>query len=169
MALITQPLRTEHEQLLPHIEELRAAADAAGGIPQDLLRARIDDALHFLSDHLIPHARAEDQTLYPMVAQAMGAPEATATMSRDHEEIKRLTDELAALRAALIGPTPDSTQINAIRRVLYGLYALVKVHFAKEEEIYLPLLDTRLTPEEAQRMFTAIEAAATGHGHHGSR
>ena len=61
MALITQPLRTEHEQLLPHIEELRAAADAAGGIPQDLLRARIDDALHFLSDHLIPHARAEDE------------------------------------------------------------------------------------------------------------
>lgn len=167
MALITQPLRSEHQQLLPHIEELRAAADAAGEMPQDLLRARIDDALHFLRDHLIPHARAEDRALYPVVAAAMGAPEATATMSRDHEEVKRLTDELAAIRATLTGPAPDSTQINAVRRALYGLYALVRVHFAKEEEIYLPLLDARLTPEEAQRMFTAIEAATTGHGHHG--
>ncbi len=167
MALITQPLRSEHQQLLPHIEELCAAADAAGEMPRDLLRARIDDALHFLHDHLIPHARAEDQALYPAVAKAMGAPEATATMSRDHEEVTRLTDELAALRATLTGPAPDPTQINAIRRVLFGLYTLVKVHFAKEEEIYLPLLDARLTPEEAQRMFTAIEAATTGHGHHG--
>jgi hypothetical protein len=43
---------------------------------------------------------------------------------------------------------------------LYGLYALVKVHFAKEEEIYLPLLDARLTAEEARQMFAALESAA---------
>ena len=51
-------------------------------------------------------------------------------------------------------------QANALRRVLYGLYALVKVHFAKEEEVYLPLLDARLTPGEAHAMFEAMEAAA---------
>jgi hypothetical protein len=43
---------------------------------------------------------------------------------------------------------------------LYGLYALVKVHFAKEEEVYLPLLDARLTTGEAHAMFEAMEAAA---------
>jgi iron-sulfur cluster repair protein YtfE (RIC family) len=48
----------------------------------------------------------------------------------------------------------------ALRRVLYGLYTLVKVHFAKEEEIYLPLLDSKLTAEEAHAMFEAMEAAA---------
>jgi hypothetical protein len=51
-------------------------------------------------------------------------------------------------------------QANDLRRVLYGLYGIVKLHFAKEEEVYLPLLDTRLTPEEAQAMFTAMETAA---------
>ena len=40
---------------------------------------------------------------------------------------------------------------------LYGLYAIVKVHFAKEEEIYLPILEARLTPEEAARMFEEME------------
>ena len=44
--------------------------------------------------------------------------------------------------------------------MLYGLYALVKVHFAKEEEVYLPILDQRLTPEAAQEMFEAMEHAA---------
>jgi len=36
----------------------------------------------------------------------------------------------------------------------------VKLHFAKEEEIYLPLLDAKLTAEEAHAMFEAMEAAA---------
>ena len=52
--------------------------------------------------------------------------------------------------------------------MLYGLYTLVKVHFAKEEEIYLPLLDARLTAAEAREMFLAMEAAAAeakGHQH----
>ena len=47
-----------------------------------------------------------------------------------------------------------------MRRVLYGVYALVKVHFAKEEEIYLPILDGYLTPERAREMFENMEAAA---------
>jgi len=54
--------------------------------------------------------------------------------------------------------------------VLYGLYALVKVHFAKEEEVYLSILDARLTPEEAHRMFEAMEEAARGaKGHYPAR
>jgi iron-sulfur cluster repair protein YtfE (RIC family) len=44
--------------------------------------------------------------------------------------------------------------------VLYGLSAVIRVHFAKEEEIYLPILDAGLTPEEAHRMFEAMERAA---------
>lgn len=57
-------------------------------------------------------------------------------------------------------------QTKALRRVLYGLYALVKVHFAKEEEVYLPILDARLTPETAHEMFAAMESAAhTARGH----
>jgi iron-sulfur cluster repair protein YtfE (RIC family) len=53
-----------------------------------------------------------------------------------------------------------TTQSKALRRVLYGLYALVKVHFAKEEELYLPLLDARLSPAEAEHMFADMEKAA---------
>lgn len=164
MTAITQPLHEEHQQLLPQLEELRTVADSIDELSLDMLGARLDDALHFLRYHLIPHAHAEDQALYPAVAKAMGAPEATATMSRDHLEVMRLTDELAAFRATLTGPALDPMQANALRRVLYGLYAVVRLHFAKEEEIYLPLLDERLTPDQAQRLFAALELAAAGHG-----
>ena len=51
-------------------------------------------------------------------------------------------------------------QSKSLQRVLYGVYGLVKVHFAKEEEVYLPILDQRLTPESAQKMFEAMEVAA---------
>ena len=49
---------------------------------------------------------------------------------------------------------------RVFERVLYGVYALLKVHFAKEEEVYLPILDGYLTPESAQEMFEAMETAA---------
>jgi iron-sulfur cluster repair protein YtfE (RIC family) len=147
--------------LFPHIERLRTTADAVGEAPIESLRQQIDGAYDFLIHHLIPHATAEDRALYPVVGSIMGAPEATATMSRDHVEVGRLTDELAALREALIGETIDAARARALRRTLYGLYALVKVHFAKEEEVYLPMLDARLAPDEARAVFEAMERAAT--------
>lgn len=160
MTIITQPLRDEHQELLPNIEKLRQVADAVGNVTVDVLQQGVDEVIDFLTHHLIPHAQAEDRALYPVVAEVMGAPQATRTMSRDHVEVGRLTDELVNLRANLLDTTYDQMQATALRRLLYGLYALVKVHFAKEEEIYLPLLDARLGAKEAQKMFKAMEAAA---------
>ncbi len=160
MPPLTQPLRDEHKELLPHVETLRVAADAAGDTSLAALRANVDEAYAFLANHLMPHAEAEERALYPVVDQALGAAGATATMTRDHAEVRRLTEELAALRAQLAAGTVAGPQLSALRRVLYGLYTLVKVHFAKEEEVYLPLLDARLTPAEAERMFAALGEAA---------
>lgn len=160
MGTPTQPLRDEHRELLPHVETLRTAGDAAGALPSSELQARVDEAYEFLTRHLIPHAQAEDRALYPVVARVMGAPQATATMSRDHVEVGRLTDELAELRASLAAGRAGEAETRELRRVLYGLYALVRLHFAKEEEVYLPILDANLDEREAGEMFEAMEAAA---------
>lgn len=162
MATLLQPLRDEHTELLPHIDALRTAGDAVGVVPVDELRTRVDDALAFLVGHLIPHATAEDKALYPEVERLMGAPGATAAMSRDHLEVDRLTHALRDLRASLDGPL-EPTLANDLRRVLYGLYALVRVHFAKEEEIYVPILEAGLTAPEADALFQRMHAAAHAH------
>lgn len=160
MSTITQPLREEHKELYPHVEELRLAAEAVTEKPADTLFPLIQSAYSFLTRGLLPHAQAEDHALYPVVQRVMGAREATATMSRDHVEVSRLTDELGVLRGEIRGQALSPDQARELRRVLYGLYALVKLHFAKEEEIYLPLLDARLSPQEGKAMFEAMEKAA---------
>jgi iron-sulfur cluster repair protein YtfE (RIC family) len=104
---------------------------------------------------LIPHAEAEDAVLYPVVEQVMNAPAATATMSRDHVEVARLTADLQRLRDSLQGSS-DPALRRQLQRILYGLYAIIRLHFAKEEEIYLPLLDAGLAPADADEMFHAM-------------
>jgi hemerythrin-like domain-containing protein len=160
MPSLTQPLRDEHQELLPYVEELRQAGDAVYESLTTNAHARIEDAYRFLARHLVPHAQAEEAALYPMVQKVMGCDQATATMIRDHQEIARLTEELETLRVHKSLLSITSLQAMAFRRVLYGLYALIKLHFAKEEEVYLPLLDAKLTTQEAQDMFQKMEAAA---------
>lgn len=152
------PLREEHRELFPHIEGLRAVADEVGRIDGAALREKLQDSYTFLAHQLVPHAKAEDEVLYPEVARLLGGPRATATMSRDHVEVVALISELATLRS--FHGEPDAERQSALRRVLYGLYALVRTHFAKEEEIYVPLLDDRLTAGEGADLIRRMEGAA---------
>ena len=159
MANLTQPLRDEHKGLYREVENIRLAGDVVNESLTTLAHDKIEQAYSFLNRQLIPHARAEEKAIYPMVEKVMGASQATATMTRDHVEVERLTEELGSLRVHKSQLSITFEQVNALRRVLYGLYILLKLHFAKEEEIYLPLLDSKLTADEAHAMFDAMESA----------
>lgn len=157
-----EPLRAEHRELLPHVDALKDAADAVGRAPTGELGVLLHQSLAFLTGHLIPHARAEDAALYPVVEQVLGAPRATATMTREHEEVALLTGQLQQLLDRLLEGQPVDVLATELRRVLYGLHTLVRVHFAEEEEVYLPLLEERLTPDQASAVLATMHHAA-GH------
>lgn len=158
-----QPIRDEHQELLPHIDRLRTVANAVGRLSVGELRWELEEIHEFLERHLIPHAGAEDRVLYPAVAQILGSPEATRTMSRDHVEVVRLTQELAELREALAMGHEPTTIDFSIRRVLYGLHAILHLHFAKEEEIYIPLLERGLTEDEAAQVLARMPHPSVRH------
>lgn len=160
MNTLTQPLRDEHKELFPHVDRIRQVAELIGDAPIAEIRRGVEEVYDFLANHLKPHAEAEDAALYPVVQKVLGSLDATKTMSRDHVEVGIYINELASLRNGLASEVLTTVQIKSLQRVLYGVYGLVKVHFAKEEEVYLPLLDQRLTPEAAQEMFERMEAAA---------
>ena len=79
MTTLTQPLRDEHKELLPHIESLKNAGLAVHGTLNQTSIDLIDEALAFLTTHLLPHAHAEEVALYPVVQKVMGSPYGTAT------------------------------------------------------------------------------------------
>jgi iron-sulfur cluster repair protein YtfE (RIC family) len=129
----TDPFRAEHRVLLDHVTELRrAAADVPRLVPAER-EVLLHKLVGFLRQELLPHAQAEEHVLYPEVAALLGAPEATAPMLYDHRAIRERIVELEDC---------DLRDPDRLQELLYGLYALISVHFEKEEDLYLSLLDS---------------------------
>ncbi len=131
---------SEHGDLADVLDAVRDAADllAADHGPQALAAARSVERL--LADRLLPHEHAEEQELYPALAGPLGGPEATATMSRAHTEIDRLARRISNhLRMADAAGTLLPEQLDDLRSCLYGLHAVLRLHFLQEEENYFSL------------------------------
>lgn len=160
MTTLTDHIRIEHDELRPHLEQLRVTADAVGATSIDVLREMTEESLRFLVHDLVPHADTEGEILYETVGQLLGSREATATMSRDHEEVRRLTAELSTLHGGLMaGHRLTEEASRDLRRVLYGLYAIVRLHFAKEDEVYAALLAARLDESAEEELLKRLTAA----------
>jgi hypothetical protein len=69
-------------------------------------------------------------------------------MSRAHLEISHLGRLFSQLLADLPPSGPDAEDLMDLRRVLYGLHAILRLHFAQEEEAYAWLAseDEELSP-----------------------
>ncbi|WP_328615234.1 heavy metal translocating P-type ATPase [Amycolatopsis sp. NBC_00355] len=135
---LVRRFEAEHEHLLPARAAVRQAADALA----EGATAQADDAARtaarLLAEQLLPHEHAEEAELYPALAPALGGPEGTVTMSREHAEIGRLARRLERhLAEAPDGIQPD--QVDDLRATLYGLDAVLTLHFAQEEEAYFTL------------------------------
>lgn len=139
----------EHHDILPHIDQLKQTADMVGVAPAEDIRQATQSSYEFLTHQLIPHAKAEDAVLYPLIARYMGYRDVTNVMSRDHEEVGTLTARLGKL----LQTDMDATEL---RRVLYSLHAIVRLHFEKEESYYLPVLREHLTVEDDEKAAHAM-------------
>ncbi|MEU5261988.1 heavy metal translocating P-type ATPase [Amycolatopsis sp. NPDC021455] len=131
----------EHDELRGSLPMVRDAANllAESGATPDAL-AELERVHSFLVERLLPHERAEETQLYPALATPLGSDEATATMSRAHAEIERLTRRLTHhLRLAEAGGRIDPAQVDDLLSGLYGLYSVLSLHFVQEEENYFAL------------------------------
>jgi quercetin dioxygenase-like cupin family protein/iron-sulfur cluster repair protein YtfE (RIC family) len=149
----------EHGGLFPHLEHLGSLALEATKLAEADLRTRLREVLAFLRDGLLPHAQEEERSVYPAVEKVLRAiGGATRTMSIDHQFVGDMVEELEGVSA---GPLSDTEREHA-RRLLYGLQALLRVHFAKENEAYVPLL-ARLSPAERRQLHDRLSGGDQGH------
>ena len=151
----TEPIRQEHAELVAHIEHLGQAGREVARLERaerELLVARI---LEFLRGTLVPHAKAEEDVLYPEWAKLVGFADAAVPMVHDHEAIVERIERLE--RAGI-------DDVDALQELLYGLYALIGVHFRKEEDIQLPAFDAA-PPGVTAAVLERMHAAGHDHGH----
>ena len=94
-----------------------------------------------LLEEVVPHELAEDAELYPVLARALGGTDPTGTMSRAHSEIVHQTRRLGRLLEQVGRTDPDPEDLVELRQSLYSLHAILRLHFAQEEESYLSLAD----------------------------
>ncbi|MTE14319.1 heavy metal translocating P-type ATPase [Nocardia aurantiaca] len=136
----------EHDVMQDALATLRTVADRIADRPDAAALATLETTHRFLVEDLLPHEQAEETQLYPALAGPLGGSEATATMSRAHAEIQRLTTRIGThleLARARGGFDPD--QVDDLLACLYGLYAVLRLHFVQEEENYFTLAaDERL-------------------------
>jgi heavy metal translocating P-type ATPase len=130
----------EHDELRDIVGLLRAAADRLAAAPNQAALQEITKVYTLLTDRILPHERAEETQLYPALAHPLGTSEATATMSRTHAEIQRLSDRIGAhLELARSADGIGADQVDDLLASLYGLHALLRLHFVQEEESYFTL------------------------------
>jgi heavy metal translocating P-type ATPase len=128
-------LRAEHRQLQVGIDELRTVADSLETLAPAAAVVALQDVDRFLRDDLVPHELAEEHDAYPLLAVTAGAEDPTPPLRHTHREIVRLSRLFSDATAAIDG-APTDADLPELRRLLYGLHAVLRLHMAQEEEAF---------------------------------
>jgi iron-sulfur cluster repair protein YtfE (RIC family) len=151
----TEPFRREHRELLAHIEHIGQAARKVARLDRAERELLVAPVVGFLRSTLVPHAKAEEEVVYPEWAKLVGFENAALPMVHDHEAI---VERLERLEQADVG------DIDTLQELLYGLYALISVHFRKEEDLQLPAFDAA-PPALTEAVLDRMEELTGAHQH----
>jgi hypothetical protein len=136
---LSDQLRIEHQRLIPQLDRLRDVADALDNqSPGDGLRS-LREVEQFLEEEIVPHEANDETEIYPRMTEILPGDDPMATMSRAHREIFHLVDLFQRQVADLPAGGPEPADITDLRRTLYGLHAILRLHFDQEEELYASL------------------------------
>jgi hypothetical protein len=135
-ATTSAELGRAHAALEGPISRIRPVADRIDRWEPAAALLALDGVRRFLVEELLPHEELEDRTIHPHLAAATGSDDAIAAMHRTHAEIFRLVRLLDRIVAELPAEGPSPDDLPDIRRILYGLDAIVRLHQAQEEDLY---------------------------------
>jgi uncharacterized protein (DUF2249 family)/hemerythrin-like domain-containing protein len=168
---LSAAIRAHHRALADTLDTYTADVEAGvGELDAASLAELLNGLTGFLTGELIPHAQGEEKTLYPAldpIIREHGSP--TATMLVDHEYIgeytRQITETARALHAA--GASERAGLARTLARQMIQLQGLFAVHLAKEERVYLPLVEKAISAGDQQALLAALheeaEGAAGGH------
>lgn len=138
---LTRRFQQEHLAIRLDLDRLLAVADGLGAMAPAAVMPAVRDVHRLLVEEVVPHEEAEERFLYPALERVLGGTDPTAPMSRAHVEIAHQTRRLGHLIDDIGDTVPDAEDLDELRRALYGLHAILRLHTLQEEESYLSLGD----------------------------
>jgi soluble P-type ATPase len=124
-----------HGPLRLVLEDLRSVALMLDTADDESALASLREVADRISEEVVPHEREDESAIYPGVAESLGGSDPLASMSRTHQEIFHLASLLDRLvDDASVDGFDDEDRTEA-RRILYALDAILRLHFAQEEEL----------------------------------
>lgn len=149
----------EHHDLIEaHVDRLPQLAEMIGRVTPEAFSKSFQEECSFIIGRLVPHMEAIETTLYGRLELVMDHRHSMAPMRREHEWLRGLFDSLCRYGELVADDRLSEADQIGLRRVLYRLYAMLKVHLA-EEELYLGVLDRNLSAEEKDALAQGIGRA----------
>jgi hemerythrin-like domain-containing protein len=147
-----------HERILAVVDRLPALGDALVGdlADQERLHREIAEVRDFMVGSLLPHVAATEAALYPDLERMLQNRHSMAPMRREHAEVRRLVGELDGLVGQLEESRITLGRAMIVRRVLFQLYAVLKIHLA-EEEAYVRVVDHGVAAEVSELLAAQLE------------
>lgn len=150
-----------HERLLQDVDRMPETGERLlTGDAIDVRRAAQETSA-FLGGTLLPHMDAAEQTLYPELERMLQNRHSMAPMRREHAELRRLVGDFARLTGQLDAGSIALGSRLALRRVLFQVYALLKIHLA-EEEAYLRVVNRGVSADVADLLAAALDHPGFG-------
>jgi heavy metal translocating P-type ATPase len=158
-------LKAEHERLAGPLARLRAVADQLIALSPREAATALAEVETIVRERLLQHEREDEAELYPVIERALGGSDPIPAMHRTHREVQQLGGLLGRMVADLPPEGPDQAATNDFRRVLYGLEAILRLHFAQEDELYYGLADTEQSDREQREILAIGPTGASRRSH----
>ncbi len=139
---LIRELRVEHRSIDAGIERLRDAAAQLDALDGRQATTLLGEVGALIEGVLLPHERADEERVYPVLAGALHGEDPLAPLSRTHHELELQAREFGALQKHLSSDGPTDAERVEFQRLLYGLHAILRLHNAQEEELFHELSDT---------------------------
>jgi len=161
MASLPTTNHEHHDIIDAQLDKLPGLAEMLGEKPlSDEFRRSFAELIVFIHDSLVPHMNVVEASVYPELERLMQNRHSMVPMRREHEELSGLLSALDDYRAGVEADELGQSGEMGLRRVLYRLYALAKVHLAEEDE-YLGVLEHNLSEGEQDVVAASLEHAVT--------
>lgn len=148
---------------MTHVEGLRTTMDGLKqGLSEEAM-AGLKEADWFFQVALKPHAEWEEANLYPVANDIIrDHGRASATMEVDHVDLVSRMDSFHRQMEKVQAGKASPEEIDRLRILGYQIEAILSLHFRKEEDVYLDIMDEHARPEAVAEL---MEAARHAHSH----